>query len=82
MNVVQAQGFEIALRSFTANCLRQPACPLGKGTVSAGITRLQGLLNQAASRPLISQIPGQPRTRRCCWAGWSRPCTASRSGST
>ena len=60
MNVVQAQGFEVALRSFTANCLRQPACPLGKGTVRAGITRLQGLLNQAASRPLISQIPGQP----------------------
>jgi hypothetical protein len=60
MNVVQAQGFEVALRSFTANCLRHPACPLGKGTVSAGITRLQGLLNQAASKPLISQIPGQP----------------------
>ena len=60
MNVVQAQGFEVALRSFTANCVRLPGCPLGNGTVSAGIARLQGLLNQTTSRPLTSQIAGQP----------------------
>jgi pimeloyl-ACP methyl ester carboxylesterase len=60
MNVVQAQGFEVALRSFTADCERRPACPLGHGTVSAGIARLQGLLDQTASRPLISQVTGQP----------------------
>ena len=60
MNVVQAQGFEVALRSFTADCLRRAACPLGNSTVSAGIARLQGLLNQAARKPLASQVAGQP----------------------
>jgi pimeloyl-ACP methyl ester carboxylesterase len=60
LNSVQAQGFEVALRSFTADCVRRPGCPLGNGTVSAGIARLQGLLHQAASRPLASQIARQP----------------------
>jgi pimeloyl-ACP methyl ester carboxylesterase len=59
-SVVQAQGFEVALRSFTANCVRLPGCPLGNGTVGAGIARLQRLLNRTASRPLTSEIPGQP----------------------
>jgi pimeloyl-ACP methyl ester carboxylesterase len=60
--VVQAKGFEVALRSFTANCLRLADCPLGHGTVTAGIGRLQGLLNRSASKPLVSMIPGQPAT--------------------
>ena len=60
MSTIQAQGFEVALRSFTANCVRLPACPLGHGTVSAGIARLQRLLNQTTSKPLISRITGQP----------------------
>ena len=60
MNVVQAQGFEVALRSFTANCVRLPSCPLGHGTVSAGIARLQGLLNRTQGKPLTSMIAGQP----------------------
>jgi pimeloyl-ACP methyl ester carboxylesterase len=60
LNSVQAQGFEVALRSFTADCVRRPGCPLGNGTVGAGIARLQGLLRQTASKPLASQIAGQP----------------------
>jgi pimeloyl-ACP methyl ester carboxylesterase len=60
MNAVQAQGFEVALRSFTADCLRRAACPLGHSTVNAGIARLQGLLDQAARKPLVSQVPRQP----------------------
>jgi pimeloyl-ACP methyl ester carboxylesterase len=60
MNAVQAKGFEVALRSFTANCLALAGCPLGHGTVAAGIGKLQGLLNRTASKPLVSQIPGQP----------------------
>jgi pimeloyl-ACP methyl ester carboxylesterase len=60
LNVVQAQGFEVALRSFTANCVRLAVCPLGHGSVNAGIARLQGLLDQAARKPLISQIRNQP----------------------
>jgi pimeloyl-ACP methyl ester carboxylesterase len=61
-NIVQAKGFEVALRAFTANCVRMAGCPLGNGTVSAGINRLQGLLNRTASKPLTSMIPGQPAT--------------------
>ena len=60
MNIVQAQGFEVALRSFTASCVRLQGCPLGNGTVGAGIARLQGLLNRTASQPLTSRIAGQP----------------------
>jgi pimeloyl-ACP methyl ester carboxylesterase len=59
LDTVQAQGFEVALRSFTADCERRPTCPLGHGTVNAGITRLQGLLNRATSKPLTSLIAGQ-----------------------
>jgi pimeloyl-ACP methyl ester carboxylesterase len=69
MNVVQAQGFEVALRSFTADCVRRSACPLGHGTVSAGIARLQGLLGQTASKPLISQVAGQPANEAMLLSG-------------
>jgi pimeloyl-ACP methyl ester carboxylesterase len=60
MNLIQAQGFEVALRSFTANCVRLASCPLGHGTVNAGIARLQGLLNRTQTKPLPSEIAGQP----------------------
>jgi pimeloyl-ACP methyl ester carboxylesterase len=61
MNVVQAQGFQVALRAFTADCLRRTNCPLGHGgTVSAAIGRVQALLDRAARTPLHSDISGQP----------------------
>ncbi|HYB86866.1 MAG TPA: alpha/beta hydrolase [Streptosporangiaceae bacterium] len=59
LDTVQAQGFEVALRSFTADCVRRPSCPLGRGSVNAGIARLQGLLNRTTSKPLTSMIAGQ-----------------------
>ncbi len=61
MNLAQAQGFQVALRSFTADCLRQSACPFPRGeTVTGAIARVQAMLNQAARKPLPSQIAGQP----------------------
>ena len=61
MNLVQAQGFQVALRSFVADCLRRPACPFPHGeTLTAAIARVQSMLNQAAAKPLQSQVPGQP----------------------
>jgi len=62
MNALQAQGFQVALASFVSDCLRLPACPLGPrgGSVTAAVARLQALLNQAARKPLTSQISGQP----------------------
>ena len=61
MNVVQAQGFQVALASFIGDCLRMSSCPLGHGgTVAAATARLQALLNDAARKPLTSQVSGQP----------------------
>jgi len=61
MNAVQAQGFQVALASFIGDCLRMSACPLGHGgTVAAATARLQTLLNDAARKPLTSQVSGQP----------------------
>ncbi len=61
LNQVQAQGFEVALHAFTADCIQMSNCPLGHGgTVDAAIGRLQKLLNQAAVHPLQSSIAGQP----------------------
>ena len=60
-NLVQAQGFGVALRSFVADCLRRSGCPFPRGeTVTAAIARIQSMLNQAAAKPLQSQVPGQP----------------------
>jgi pimeloyl-ACP methyl ester carboxylesterase len=69
-NIVQAQGFQVALRSFVADCLRQPACPFPRGeTVAAAIARVQSMLNQAAVKPLQSQVPGQPGNSALLLAG-------------
>jgi pimeloyl-ACP methyl ester carboxylesterase len=62
INITQSEGFEVALRSFTANCMRLASCPLGQGSdVSAGIARLQGLLNRATRTPLANGLgDGRP----------------------
>ena len=62
INITQGEGFEVALRSFTANCMRLAGCPLGRGSdVSAGIARLQGLLNRATRTPLANDLgDGRP----------------------
>ena len=62
INNTQAQGFEVALRSFTANCMHTSGCPLGQGnSVSAGIAKLQGLLDRATRRPLANDLgDGRP----------------------
>jgi pimeloyl-ACP methyl ester carboxylesterase len=61
MNRAQALGFQVALRSFVADCLRQSACSFPRGeSVTAAIGRVQAMLDQAARKPLRSQIAGQP----------------------
>ncbi|HEY1915917.1 MAG TPA: alpha/beta hydrolase [Streptosporangiaceae bacterium] len=57
INLVQGEGFEVALRSFTANCMASAGCPLGRGSdVSVGIAKLQGLLNRTATTPLSDNL--------------------------
>jgi hypothetical protein len=61
MNLAQARGFQVALRSFIADCLRRSACPFPRGeSVTAAVGRVQAMLDQAARKPLRTQIAGQP----------------------
>jgi pimeloyl-ACP methyl ester carboxylesterase len=61
MNIVQGEGFEVALRSFAADCMKRTDCALGHGgNVSAGLARLQAVITKATSRPLSNLAGGQP----------------------
>ena len=61
MNIVQGEGFEVALRSFAADCMTRAGCPLGNAGLSAGIARLQALITEATSHPLHSNLgDGRP----------------------
>jgi pimeloyl-ACP methyl ester carboxylesterase len=62
INLVQAEGFEVALHSFAANCMSSSGCPLGRGSdVAAGIAKIQGLLNRATATPLANDLgDGRP----------------------
>ena len=60
MNAVQAQGFEVALRAFIANCQASAGCPLGRGSVAAGLARIQSLLARASVHPLRNDLDAQP----------------------
>ncbi len=58
-DVTQAEGFQVALRSFAAWCLAGAACPLrsGPGTsVDAAVARLQALIVRANSVPLANKL--------------------------
>src|SRR5262249_57593730 len=56
-----AWGLQVALRSVIADCQRRSACPFPRGEpVTAAIRRIQVMLDQAARKPLRSQIAGQP----------------------
>jgi pimeloyl-ACP methyl ester carboxylesterase len=62
MNIVQGEGFQVALRSFAADCMARTDCPLGHGTgIAAGIARLQALITRADTHPLLSSLgDGRP----------------------
>jgi pimeloyl-ACP methyl ester carboxylesterase len=62
INLVQAEGFEVALRSFATNCMATAGCPLGRGSnVGAGIAKIQALLNRATATPLANDLgDGRP----------------------
>ncbi|MFD0800805.1 alpha/beta hydrolase [Streptomonospora algeriensis] len=62
----QAEGAEVALRSFVGDCLERTDCPLGdraEGAESA-LQRLEGLLDDAGREPLKSELDdGRPAGR-------------------
>ncbi len=55
-DIVQAQGFQVALNAFTASCLAAAGCPLGAqgSPVRAAVGRLQAIVVRANSHPLAS----------------------------
>jgi len=67
-DITQAEGFQVAFRSFAAWCLAAPGCPLrgaggaaaGKGvsagSVNAATARLYALIVRANSVPLANQL--------------------------
>ena len=57
MDINQAEGFEVAFRSFAASCVAKPNCPLGSGAgVSAAVAKLQGLISRANKAPLTNSL--------------------------
>jgi pimeloyl-ACP methyl ester carboxylesterase len=59
MNIVQGQGFEVALRAFVADCVARVGCPVGRGSVAAGVARIQALINRATAHPLVNNLSNQ-----------------------
>lgn len=57
--VEQAQGFEVALRSFVEDCLTQEDCPLS-GTVDDGVGQVQALIGSLDAAPLPTGDPDRP----------------------
>jgi pimeloyl-ACP methyl ester carboxylesterase len=63
-DITQAQGFEVAFRSFAAWCLASAPCPLQSGgaagsvaaAVDAGIAKTQALITRANATPLAAQL--------------------------
>jgi pimeloyl-ACP methyl ester carboxylesterase len=55
----QARGFETALRAFVADCQQTAAdCPLGTGSVEAGLDKIADLQRQTDRKPLSSTKGG------------------------
>lgn len=61
LSLVQAHGFEVALRSYIADCVASSACVLGD-SVEAGVARVQQLLADLDARPLPTDDPNRPLT--------------------
>jgi pimeloyl-ACP methyl ester carboxylesterase len=57
-DMIQAQGFQVALKAFTTSCLATADCPLGArgSSVQAAEGRLQALVVRANSKPLASHL--------------------------
>ena len=51
VNAGQAAGFEVALRSYVADCLAGDACPL-TGSTDDGVAQVRALLDSLDARPL------------------------------
>ncbi|MUL41825.1 alpha/beta hydrolase [Streptomonospora sp. PA3] len=66
LGMQQAEGAEVALRSFVRDCLGRPDCPLGGpgDGVDSAIAKLTGLLEDAGRDPLRSTLDDGRRAGR------------------
>ena len=62
----QAAGFELATRSYVADCVKKDSCPLGS-TVPQGMARIESFLKQLDANPL--PLTGQGGVTRLT-EGW------------
>lgn len=51
MSLVQAKGFEVALRAYAADCSSRDSCPLGDD-VDDGLAKVRDLIQQTDQQPL------------------------------
>lgn len=54
INIEQAKGFDTAMRAFATDCVKQPGCPLGNGSVDSALQRTAEFFAQTDKRPLKS----------------------------
>ncbi|MDQ6934626.1 MAG: alpha/beta hydrolase [Actinomycetota bacterium] len=64
LSLAQGHGFEVALRSYVANCVQAGGCFLGN-TVDAGINRIHQFLDSTVKKPLPTD------TGRQLTSGWA-----------
>jgi pimeloyl-ACP methyl ester carboxylesterase len=65
INLGQAEGFELATRSFMADCVKRPDCPMGTD-LDAAMQSLRDLLDGLDVKPLPTNDPQRPLTE-----GWA-----------
>ncbi len=72
LNLTQAKGFEVALRAYLADCVKQGGCVLGNTTAAAEAT-IQKLLAEIRSKPLPTSDPKRPLTEGLAVMGIIEP---------
>ncbi|WP_283139301.1 alpha/beta hydrolase [Rhizohabitans arisaemae] len=56
VNSTQAEGFEVALQAFLADCFEDGACPFRNRTAAPALDELHELLRQADAKPLGNKL--------------------------
>ena len=64
----QARGFELATRTYVADCIAQGDCPLGS-SVEEGMAWIRDFLAEVDRTPLPTGDPSAPRLGEA-WASW------------
>ncbi|MBB6438050.1 alpha/beta hydrolase [Streptomyces candidus] len=60
LNRDQTAGFQTAVQSFAADCVKQRDCPLGTGTPAQAATRLKALLTALDAKPAPTKDKNRP----------------------